>query len=157
MKLMLLFLSLLMITSMALAAEYPTAPIEEVTPGDLCDRPDAFRYPENIPYCSRDVDFHTREEVFQTYRRRGFRLTIQNRQDYKIDHLIPLCAGGSNAEENLWPQHVSLFTVTDPIERVGCLKLRDGKIRQRQLIRLIKKAKFNISEARAVLRELESL
>ncbi len=125
-------------------ADYPTGPENKLTPGSLCDRPDQYRYPEHIAYCNRDVDSHLKKEVFEEYRQDGYRLDPKDRANYKIDHLIPLCAGGSNHENNLWPQHVSIFTQTDPLEGLGCEKLKKGRIKQAQLIKLILEAKKDL-------------
>ena len=142
----------------ALALDYPKGPDATLTPGSLCDRPDEYRYPERIAYCERDVTSQEKAEIFQKYRNHlGYTLNIRNRSDYKIDHFIPLCAGGSNQEDNLWPQHISVFTVTDPIESVGCEVLKAGKIKQQELIRMIKEAKHDISRARDVFNKLQAL
>lgn len=138
-------------------AEYPQNPIQDLTPGSLCDRPDSYRYSERIPYCKRDVDSSLKNDVFQEYRHEGYRLNPKNRSDYKIDHLIPLCAGGSNREDNLWPQHVTIYTQTDPLEHVGCEKLKAGKIKQARLVQLILAAKKNLTLVPATLTFLENL
>jgi hypothetical protein len=156
-----LLLSLLM-TFSALAerqykAEFPTGPETELTPGSLCDRPDEFRYPERIAYCKRSVDSHLKQDVFEEYRENGYELDPKERQLYKIDHLIPLCAGGSNREDNLWPQHESIYSKTDPLESLGCEKLKLGKIRQEKLVKLIISAKKNLSLVPETLQLLKSL
>ncbi len=139
-------------------SDYPKNPNTQITPGSLCDRPDTFRYPERIAYCERDVSSHIKQEVFSTYRNQlGFKLDLRNRSDYKIDHFIPLCAGGSNEEDNLWPQHVSVFSITDPIESLGCEKLSIGRITQKNLISLVKKAKLNLADAPKVIKYLQGL
>jgi hypothetical protein len=126
-------------------AEFPQGPESDLTPGRLCDRPDSYRYPERIAYCNRAVDPMLKDDVFREYRENGYRLDLSKRDNYKIDHLIPLCAGGSNAEDNLWPQHISIFSKTDPMESLGCEKLKQGKIRQADLVNLIISAKKNLS------------
>lgn len=142
----------------AAALDYPKGPDSKLTPGSLCDHPTEYRYPERIAYCERDVDPHTKQEIFQIYREQlGYTLNIQNRQDYKIDHLIPLCAGGSNHDNNLWPQHVSVFTITDPLESIGCEKLSKGRITQMNLVKLILQAKKNLPQVPEVLKYLQSL
>jgi hypothetical protein len=138
-------------------AEFPTGPEQKLTPGSLCDRPDAYRYPERIPYCNRDVDTSLKNDVFKEYREDGYRLTPIDRQNYKIDHLIPLCAGGSNNEDNLWPQHMSIYNQTDPLEGLGCEKLKDGLIKQAELVNLILSAKKDLSLVPETLRKLNSL
>lgn len=158
MKLMILAFMLVFSTvSEAYLAEYPEIPLMELTPGSLCDRPDSYRYAEKIPYCNRDVDTSLKADVFREYRHEGYRLNPKKRSDYKIDHLIPLCAGGSNRENNLWPQHVTVYTQTDPLEHVGCEKLKAGKIKQAKLIELILTAKRNLSLVPEALTYLEEL
>ncbi len=157
MKCLLLFvLSLLAVNAYSL--DYPKGPNTEITPGSVCDRPDTYRYPENIAYCKRDVSSHIKQEVFATYRNRlGYKIDLSTRSHFKIDHFIPLCAGGSNEEDNLWPQHVSVFTITDPIESLGCEKLSLGRITQKDLINLVKKAKLNLEETPKVIKYLQAL
>ena len=58
---------------------------------------------------------------------------------------------------NLWPQHKSVYEITDPIEFLGCDQLKAGKITQKNLIVLIKKAKLNLAEAPGVLKTLQAL
>lgn len=129
-------------------------PIAELTPGDLCHSPDRYRYPEHIAYCERDVSSELKDQIFNEYRRVGFRLPPNHRSSYKIDHFIPLCAGGSNEPENLWPQHLTIYKITDPVENAACKKLSEGKLSQRETIRLIIKAKLNLREASSVLTEI---
>ncbi len=142
----------------AAALDYPKGPDAKVTPGSLCDHPTEYRYPERIAYCERDVDSHTKQEIFQIYREQlGYTLDIRNRKDYKIDHLIPLCAGGSNHDNNLWPQHISVFTITDPLESTGCEKLSTGRITQMNLVKLILQAKRNLTDAPTILKQIQAL
>lgn len=157
-----LFLGLLLISTSLLAApvfkaEFPQGPDTSLTPGALCDRPDSYRYPEKIAYCNREVDTMLKNDVFREYRHNGYRLKLNNRSDYKIDHLIPLCAGGSNRETNLWPQHISIFKVTDPIESLGCEKLKIAKIKQAQLVKLIIATKRDLSLVPKTLKYLKNL
>jgi hypothetical protein len=158
-----LFFFVLMLSSTLSAAprdfkaEYPLGPVESLTPGSLCDRPDAYRYPERIPYCNRAVDPSLKDDVFREYRNEGYRLTPSHRSQYKIDHLIPLCAGGSNNETNLWPQHMSVYVKTDPLEPIGCEKLKNGKIKQKDLVKLILEAKKNLSLVPKTLQYLQKL
>jgi hypothetical protein len=140
---------------MAATVEFPVRPDPYLTPGSLCDRPDSYRYPEQIPYCKRDVSSAAKNQIFADYRNNGYKLNIVNRRDYKIDHYIPLCAGGSNHDDNLWPQHSSVFEITDPLEFMGCEKLRAGLISQRELIKLFKLVKNDLSKAPFVRKQLE--
>lgn len=157
-----LFLGLLLSSSIfagiEIKAEYPKGPESRLTPGSLCDRPDSYRYPERIAYCERDrLEPGVKEDVFQEYRNNGYGLNPSNRSQYKIDHLVPLCAGGSNQENNLWPQHMSIYVVTDPMESLGCEKLKLGKIKQADLVRRIIAAKKNMTLVPSTLSFLRSL
>ena len=156
--LILLFASFSLYAEASSIREFPVAPDRMLTPGSLCDRPDSYRYPERIPYCERDsMDTRVKDEVFREYRDQGYRLNPQRRSDYKIDHLVPLCAGGSNREDNLWPQHKSLYVKTDPLEPLGCEKLKQGRISQSILVRLIISAKMNHSLVQPTLEYLRKL
>ncbi len=153
-----LFLVLNLIAANAFSIDFPKSPDLKVTPGTLCDQPTEYRYPENINYCERDVSSEQKGMIFEKYRRQlGYTLNLQNRSDYKIDHFIPLCAGGSNYDSNLWPQHKTVFNLTDPLESLGCEKLKDGVITQKELVSLIKLAKLNLQEVPKVLKKLQSL
>lgn len=138
-------------------AEYPKAPEAVLTPGSLCSNPDQYRYSEKIAYCKRDVNGNLKQHIFEDYRKMGYHLPTSKRSDYKIDHFIPLCAGGSNREDNLWPQHFSVFKITDPLELIGCQKLKEGKLTQNELVKRIILAKNNLSKAPQVLQYLKSL
>lgn len=158
-----LFISLfLVLTATSFAGnsfkgEYPKGPESSLTPGRLCERPDAYRYPERIAYCNRDVDPMLKDDVFREYRNEGYRLNPKERGRYKIDHLIPLCAGGSNDEDNLWPQHESLYLQTDQLESLGCEKLKLAKIKQADLVKLIIAAKKDTSLVQKTLSYLMRL
>lgn len=136
--------------------DFPPSPDKSMTPSVICTSPTEYRYPEHIAYCARAVDPSTKQLVFANYRARGYKLS-ESRDHYKIDHFFPLCAGGANDIGNLWPQHESIFTVTDDIEFVGCQKLAAARIKQKDLLELMKKAKYDNSKAPEVLKYLYSL
>jgi hypothetical protein len=127
--------------------EYPIRPNtnKNVTPGKLCDAPTRYRYPEQIAYCERDVTSETKELVFINYRKLGYRLSPNQRSSYKIDHFIPLCAGGSNDIHNLWPQHKTVYERTDLLEALACEKLSTGLVTQAQTVKMIMAAKVDMS------------
>lgn len=155
-----LWLLLLVVSSLVHAqggSEYPMGPTARLTPGELCDRPARYRYPENIAYCEREVSTQEKDIVFASYRQLGYRLSYTQRSSYKIDHYIPLCAGGSNNKENLWPQHISIANITDSIEKLGCDKMALGKLSQARMVQLIKLVKNNLSQAQAVRNEMSRL
>jgi hypothetical protein len=137
--------------------EFPRGPESSVTPGSFCDRPDAYRYSEKVPYCNRDVDTALKADVFREYRNLGWNLNPKDRPLYKIDHLIPLCMGGSNREDNLWPQHKTVYEQTDMIEAVGCEKLKAGVIKQAEVVSLLLAAKLDLSLTKKTLEYLQKL
>ena len=145
-------------SALASGNSFPLVPNESQTPGRLCSTPSELRYPEQIAYCSRKVDSYLKNTIIAKYDALfGFEISSMRREDFKIDHLIPLCAGGANSEENLWPQHKSVFAVTDPMEPVICQKMAEGKIRQAQAVKLILRAKFNLDLAPVIYNELHKL
>ncbi len=156
MKQLIYLLSLTTSLNVYSGMEYPGSPDSKLTPGELCQSSTTLRYPERVPYCKRDVSRDLKKTIFENYRQKlGFKLDPQKRQDYKIDHFIPLCAGGSNQMANLWPQHMSLYKLTDPLEALGCEKLAQGKIKQRELIELVKTAKRDPVLAKEILKNLK--
>ena len=152
-------ISFMLASTLTLAdvADFPSGPEISLTPGSLCSRPSEYRYPENIAYCRRDVSSSLKRDIFEKYREVGFRLDPSQRAAFKIDHYIPLCAGGSNQMTNLWPQHSSIYKVTDPLESFGCEKLKAGKISQKELVDLFKLVKNDLSRAGTTLKYLQSL
>lgn len=139
-------------------ARFPTNPDLNETPGELCNQPDSVRYPERIAYCQRDVDSYTKKAVIQKYDQvLGYRISTMNRGEFKIDHLIPLCAGGANTETNLWPQHKSVYSKTDPVEPLLCQKMLEGKLLQKDAIKIIIEAKTNLNKIPEILKRLNQL
>ncbi len=138
-------------------SNYPLRPDNRLTPGKLCDLPVEYRYAEQIAYCGRDVATETKAEIFAAYRRLGYPMSSSNRADYKIDHYIPLCMGGSNDEVNLWPQHVSIYNITDSIEALACEKMKKGRLSQAKAVKYIVTVKNDLSQAAALTRTLNSL
>lgn len=139
-------------------ARFPTNPDLNETPGELCNQPDSLRYPEKIAYCERDVDTYTKKAVIQKYDQvLGYRISTMNRGEFKIDHLIPLCAGGANTETNLWPQHKSVYSKTDPVEPLLCQKMLEGKLLQKDAIKIIIEAKTNLNKIPEILKRLNQL
>lgn len=137
---------------------FPSGPDQTLTPGRLCDRPVRYRYPENIAYCARDVSYETKEILIKKYDEQlGFHIQSMNRSDFKIDHLIPLCAGGSNDSSNLWPQHKSIYETTDVLEPLLCEKMAQGKLQQADAVKLIIKAKSDPSQVSLVIKTLQGL
>lgn len=139
----------------AFAADFPQGPAKELTPGALCEKPDQRRYPERIAYCRRDVDVSTKEEVVSEYDSRfGYRIAQIGRDHFKIDHYIPLCMGGGNDIDNLWPQHLSISAVTDKLEEQACNQMSRGKLLQARAVEMIRAGKADLSKVPALLAEL---
>lgn len=136
---------------------FPTSPDARLTTGSLCERAVELRYPERIKYCGRDVSGQEKEIVIQAYEKLGFPIHKIGREKFKIDHYIPLCMGGSNNLNNLWPQHESVYVFTDPLEALGCQKLAQGRIKQAALIQLIFQAKKTPNQAQKYFQMLSSL
>lgn len=154
--------ALLLVTGFAFSsfagAPYPMGPDLNMTPGSLCTHPDTYRYPEKIAYCERDVDTELKREIFNDYiHKLGYSIDMSKRSQFKIDHLIPLCAGGSNERENLWPQHSTVYKQTDEMEAVACEKMAEGRVTQRKAVDMILEAKHDLSKARSILKAFHDL
>ena len=153
------FAVVVLFTSVSFAAPaYPENPDPQLTPGDVCHRPSQYRYPEKIAYCERNVDPQLKREIIKMYdRERGYRISQMDRQKFKIDHYIPLCMGGSNDRDNLWPQHETVYNQTDHLEALACEKMAQGRLRQAKAIEYIKSVKNNLELADQVTAEIEAL
>jgi hypothetical protein len=112
---------------------YGTQPIWSVTPGETCSASDpdfeGYQYPDEVARCRRHVTTAQRKAIAKAYG-----IPKSEWKDYQFDHLIPLCAGGSNADENLWYQPNAEAEGKDLLENQVCLALRKGKITQEQAI-----------------------
>lgn len=138
--------------------QFPTGPNPTTTPGDVCVDSGVKRYPEQIDYCERNVSSDLKKELIKSYDEKfGYQIEQMNRQDFKIDHFIPLSIGGSNSEKNLWPQHKSVYTVTDPLELVLSQKISAGRIKQAEAIRVIKEGKLNLGRVPDLMQYVNSL
>lgn len=149
--------SLLALTLNAFAGNpFPRSPDLSLTPGALCNTPSEFRYPERIAYCKRDVNSWQKELVFISYRKIGWSLSGE-RSQYKVDHFIPLCIGGSNDITNLWPQYFTVYEKTDELEPLACEVLAKGRITQREVIELVMAAKLDLELLPETIRQLRRL
>lgn len=127
---------------------FPTHPDLSVTPGAICQNADTYRYPEHIKYCERDVSSSLKKDIISQYDADfGYSIGRMDRQDFKIDHFVPLCMGGANDRTNLWPQHKSVYVKTDGIEMKLCQLLATGDIKQVDAIAQIKDIKFHLEKA----------
>ena len=156
-----IFAALVTVLALSFAAHaqdsFPVGPNLSVTPGELCQHPDSYRYPEHIPYCTRNVTTQTKNEVIHAYDVQfGYTIESMNRQDFKIDHFIPLCAGGGNDAANLWPQHKSVYAITDPLEPLICGLMAAGKLSQAQAVEYVHQAKEDLSKAPGIISMLQA-
>lgn len=158
-----LLLTVLFVTTGAFGGQigsnkFPDGPHLEKTPGALCDRPDAHRYPAKIPYCNRNVETKLKNRIIANYDSElGYDCRKMPRGDFKIDHFIPLSIGGSNDESNLWPQHKSVYKHSDPVESHLANLIAEDKITQDKAIELIKDCKLNLERCDDVVDYLETL
>lgn len=137
---------------------FPKNPDPNLTPGEVCAHADTYRYPERIAYCERNVASDTKRAIIVRYDRQlGYRIEGMSRGKFKIDHYIPLCMGGANTPTNLWPQHESVYSITDPLEPVLCQKMAEGKLTQAHAIDMIKEAKLNLDKVPEILKKANSL
>lgn len=151
-----LFLTLTLSASAAERMRFPRSPDLSITPGALCSTPTEYRYPERIAYCARDVSGWQKELAFINYRKLGYSLSGE-RSEYKVDHFIPLCVGGSNEMSNLWPQYYTVSEKTDLLEQLACEVLVKGKISQRDVIDLIMAVKLDLEKLPEVMKQLRRL
>lgn len=81
------------------AATAPILPNPKLTPGDTfpvtLDDIKAKGYSATV----RDVPINEKRAVYAAYG-----ITHWERGEYEVDHLISLSLGGSNSQQNLWPQ-----------------------------------------------------
>jgi hypothetical protein len=134
--------------------KYPIMPEDDQTPGSVCENPTEYRYPEKIAYCKRNVSTKMKIELIALYDKKyGYKVQQMDRKEFKIDHLIPLCMGGSNEPDNLWPQHKSVYDITDPLEPALCDLMAQGKLKQIEAIQIILDVKHHIYEATATVKK----
>ncbi len=146
------------IIELAADQNFPVHPDIELTPGLLCQDPDSHRYPEQINYCERNVSTSLKNRVIRDYDSKlGFDIGDLDRDSFKIDHYIPLCMGGDNAQSNLWPQHESVYAHTDLLEMQLCLALERGLLTQNETVDQITTAKNHLDDAAAMLEALDEL
>lgn len=115
-----------------------TAPDPSLTPGSLCtaDSPDfkGYAYAEKVALCNRNVGQAEKSEVASNY---GIG-SKEQWPNYEFDHLIPLCAGGSNDEDNIWPQPIDEAKEKDKVENSVCSAMKEGTMTQAEAVQKIK-------------------
>lgn len=136
----------------------PDGPDMKKTPGALCKTGNTYRYNERVRYCERNVHGSLKSEIIAEYDTElSFDIRRLPRQDFKIDHFIPLSIGGANDKGNLWPQHKSIYSITDPIESHVANLISKGRIKQADAIKAVVTCKLDLSKCKQVETHLKSL
>jgi len=125
---------------------YPHTPDQQMTPGSICTQQspdfDGLRYDEQIPHCNRNVTTSQKAKIYEAYG-----IPEVDRNQFTIDHLIPLSLGGSNASSNLWPEAKILKQQERPaLEQYLYNEINAGEITQEAAIKCILKAKFTLEK-----------
>ncbi|MBC7538139.1 MAG: hypothetical protein H7281_04920 [Bacteriovorax sp.] len=108
------------------------------TPGVLCSPTDpnfrGYDYPEHIARCNRNVGNEEKLKIAAAYG------NIPQGQwpQYEFDHMIPLCAGGSDDIGNLWPQPIAEAHQKDVLENDICLAMKAGTMTQAQAVQKVR-------------------
>jgi len=127
-----LFLVLVMLVfqAFAFAAGASTSPNPDLTPGLLCSPQDpnfqGYDYPEQIARCTRNVGYQEKAQIAASYGN----IPESTWSNYEFDHLLPLCAGGSDDIRNLWPQPIDEAKQKDVLENRICSEMRAGTLTQ---------------------------
>lgn len=110
----------------------------KITPGVVCAPSDpdfkGYDYPDRIARCHRHVTVEMKFEIARNYGD----IPRAEWRGYEFDHLLPLCAGGSNDIGNIWPQPIGEAKRKDVIENEVCLGLRDGSLTQARALQKIR-------------------
>jgi hypothetical protein len=123
-----------------MAQAYPLVPNPQIATGHLCNRqnPDygGDRYKEKIPYCLRNVDDSLKSHLYDLYK-----VPVNCRGRYTIDHIIPLSIGGDNSPQNLWPEHKKVKATRPYLEEQVFTEVSEGSMLQKDAIAIILKEK----------------
>ena len=113
------------------------APDSQITPGILCTTSDTdykgHDYPEKIARCNRNVSEQDKHIVASYYGN----IPRDSWSDYEFDHLIPLCAGGSNDLRNLWPEPIKSAKQKDVLEVNICTAMKAGTMTQAEAVQKV--------------------
>jgi hypothetical protein len=116
---------------------FAVQPDSSKTPGKLCTTSDpdfmGLYYKEGVPRCKRNVPTSEKQQIGASYS-----ISESSWPNYEFDHLIPLCAGGADSPENVWPQPLNEAHVKDVLENQVCLELQAGTMTQNQAVQKIK-------------------
>ena len=124
--------------SFALSVHANDLPDAKLTPGLVCTETDrdfrGFEYAERIARCKRNFRQSEKTQVARNYGD----IPEDDWSNYEFDHLIPLCAGGSNNLKNVWPQPLEQAKEKDVLENEVCVGLRNGTMSQLVAIRKLR-------------------
>ncbi len=115
-----------------------TSPDPAKTPGVLCTKDDpnfkGYDYPEHIARCNRNVNTNDKLKIAAEYGN----IPQSEWPQYEFDHMIPLCAGGSDDIKNLWPQPITEAHQKDVLENNICLAMQAGTLTQAQAVQKVR-------------------
>lgn len=121
-------------------------PDPKLTPGVLCTEQDpdfkGYDYPNVVARCNRNVSIEEKQKVALNYGN----IPAGEWSNYEFDHYMPLCAGGSNSSENLWPQPIDEAHIKDTLELQICSELRAGTMNQAEALQKIRDWFVQVSE-----------
>jgi hypothetical protein len=113
------------------------APNPAWTPGATCSRDDPDfdeeRYPARVAHCRRHITEAEKARVAERYG-----IPREDWHLYEFDHFVSLNAGGSNADENLWPQPIDDAKEKDIVEDEVYNGLRRGTLTQAEGVEKIR-------------------
>jgi hypothetical protein len=107
------------------------------TPGKVCTQADPnfkeMRYGGRVAYCVRFVTAHEKDAVAKLYN-----IPKEDYKKYEFDHYIPLNAGGSDDQTNIWPQPLGEAHEKDKVEIEVYNGLASGTMDQDEAIARIR-------------------
>ncbi|MBC7457392.1 MAG: hypothetical protein H7235_03880 [Bdellovibrionaceae bacterium] len=122
--------SALILSHSLIAYSAVLAPDPKLTKGVLCTPQDpdfkGFDYPSKVARCNRNILDSEKAAVAKAYGN----IPQADWPKYEFDHYLPLCAGGSNNIQNLWPQPIAEAKQKDVIEVQVCSALKAGTMTQ---------------------------
>lgn len=130
-----IFLNLFLLISFAEAFQQPKATL---TPGAACSEQDSdfkgYDYPSHVARCNRNITIQEKQRVAASYGN----IPESDWKNYEFDHLLPLCAGGSNSDQNLWPQPIDEAHLKDTLEVQICTAMKAGTMTQDEAFKKVR-------------------